>query len=205
MTNSRIRKESMYGQVVGQYNEYGTQLRNGFSMRDLAEKLNSIAEFAEQTLTNETASGGKDDWFDQHTIRRNVKEMRSYVKEFSKLAEDSDSIKSRATALYDDMGRVLERYFEVTGYDADDDQTDELVPGNSQKDPLDNNLQPAIQSHNVVHEDGVEGDDERTARNKDIQQRLLALARKHLTGEQLSRFDTLPEGKQLRVAWRVVR
>lgn len=190
LPDKKIQRESMFGKVVSQYNEYGSTLRQSFSMREMAERLMEIADFAEQTLTTETAGN---DWFDTHTIRRNVKEMRSYVKEFSKLAEDYDTIRSRATALYDDMGRVLERYFEVSGYDTDDDGVEDLSPGNAPKDPVDPD-----HASQMAHE---ENDNYRQT----MRERLLSMARTRLTGEQLVKFDTLPEEKQVKVAWKVVK
>jgi hypothetical protein len=219
-----MRKESMFGQVVGQYNEYGNTLRQSFSMRELAEKLMEIADYAESTLTTETAPS-QDDWYDKHTISRNVKEMKSYVKEFGKLAEEYDTIRGRATALYDDMGRVLERYFEVTGqddedvldddpgYDTDDDQVSDLVPGNISKSPQSpsrDRQSMGTRRENVVPETKpeqpvVDEKNQRHERNKNIRERMLRLARHKLTGEQLVTFDTLPEDIQLRAAWRVIR
>jgi len=194
----KVRGESMFGQVVGQYNEYGDTLRNSFSMREMAEKLMDIADFAEQTLTNETAGN---DWYDSHTIRRNVKEMRSYVKEFNKLAEEYDTIRTRATALYDDMGRVLERYFEVTGYDTDNDGVDDLVPGNGNKNPE----QRHSNVPQVREDDTVNTSDRRDELKKKLRERVVSLARHKLTGEQLTQFDTLHPAKQLRAAWRIVK
>ena len=196
----KVKGESMFGQVVGQYNEYGAALRNSFSMREMSEKLMDIADFAEQTLTNETADN---DWYDAHTIRRNVKEMRSYVKEFHKLAEEYDTIRTRATALYDDMGRVLERYFEVTGYDTDNDMEDDLVPANGEKNPEQRGSQVP-----QVHENEVDGEPEPTRRDelkKKLRERVVSMARHKLTGEQLVRFDTLHPAKQLRAAWKIVK
>lgn len=186
----KVKGESMFGQVVGQYNEYGEALRQSFSMREMAEKLMDIADFAEQTLTTETA---RDDWYDQHTIRRNIKEMRAYVKEFGKLADEYDTIRTRATALYDDMGRVLERYFEITGYDTDDDGEPDLIPGNAEKSPDRNTTNFVPQVHET---------DE--LKNK-LREKVVAMARHKLTGEQLVKFDTLPPAKQIRAAWKMVK
>lgn len=140
----KVKKESTIGQIISRYNEYAQHLHGGQSMRELAEDLMEIAEFAEQAIMSES-----DDWYDAHTISRNMKEIKSYVKEFAKIAEEHDSLKSRAGALYDDMGRVLERYFDVAedyhdphgpakeiGYDTDDDGVDDLVAGNSPKNPV---------------------------------------------------------------------
>lgn len=94
--------------VVGKYNEYGNLLKRDRSLSELAQQLADIAEYAEYTLTSE-----HNDWFDQHTIKRNLKEMQAYAKEFAKIALEADTYQQRMTALYDDMGRILERYFDI--------------------------------------------------------------------------------------------
>jgi hypothetical protein len=95
-------------EIVGRYNEYGKFLKRDQKLSELGQQLADIAEYAEYTLTNEM-----EDWFDKHTISRNIKEMRGYAKEFQKIAQEADSYDQRMTALYDDMGRVLERYFDI--------------------------------------------------------------------------------------------
>lgn len=204
----KVRKENTLGQIIGRYNEYGKKLQSELSMRELAEELMQIAEFAEQAVMSEA-----DDWFDGHTIKRNMKEMKNYVKEFSKIANEYDSMRQRATALYDDMGRVLERYFEIQeddemGYDLDGDGVEDVEAGNANKSPTaPKDLSPF--QHEGEHEEeidefadlGVEKKD----RAKDLTERLISLARHRLTGEQLARFDTLKKETQIRAAWKIVR
>ncbi len=132
-------------ETISQYNEYGKHFQAAMTMGELAERLMGVAEFAEQAVMSEA-----DDWFDKHTVSRNMKEMKSYVKEFSKVAQEHDGLRRRMSALYDDMGRVLERYFEVGSgaeSDIDEDQTpisydtgeDEIEIGNSNKNPIPSN------------------------------------------------------------------
>lgn len=214
----KVRSENTLGQIIGQYNEHGNKLRNTASMREMAEDLMELAEFAEQAVMSEA-----DDWYDGHTIKRNMKEMKSYVKEFHKIATEYDGMRQRATALYDDMGRVLERYFElrddnadmgdVDGY-GDDLNGDEIVAGNSKKSPMQSTTK-MIQDPTEVSGDAGEtphpaGDasitpDADAEKNKDLIARLLRLARHKLTGEQLAKFDVLPEETQIKAAWRMVR
>jgi hypothetical protein len=97
-------------ETISKYNEYGKHFQAAMTMGELAERLMQVAEFAEQAVMSEA-----DDWFDKHTVSRNMKEMKSYVKEFSKVAMEHDGLRQRMSALYDDMGRVLERYFEIGG------------------------------------------------------------------------------------------
>jgi len=202
-----IRREQTLGQIISQYNEYGSKLRGGISMRELAEELMQLAEFAEQAVMSEA-----DDWFDGHTIKRNMKELKTYVTQFHKIATEQDMLRQRSTALYDDMGRVLERYFELQGdeefkYDTDGDGLPDLQPGNAPKNPVD-----GAHASPMVHEDdeepvGQNDDlvDTQQEKNKELISRLLRIARHKLTGEQLVRFDTLPEETQVKAAWRIVR
>lgn len=203
----KVRKENTLGQIIGRYNSYGNKLRSELSMRELAEELMQIAEFAEQAVMSEA-----DDWFDGHTIKRNMKEMKNYVKEFSKIANEYDVMRQRATALYDDMGRVLERYFEIQEdddydgqeYDTDGDGLPDTKAGNAGKNPVNGGTAtptPTMHEDDEFADLGVEKKD----RAKDLTERLISLARHRLTGEQLARFDTLKKETQIRAAWKIVR
>jgi hypothetical protein len=110
---SPIMKQQFH-KLVGEYNRYGTALRKAGSLREMSRKLQGLAELAERTVMSEA-----DDWFDAHTIKRNMKELKSYAGDFGKHAVEAEQLLERITALYDDMGRVLERYFEMYDVDAD--------------------------------------------------------------------------------------
>jgi hypothetical protein len=94
-------------QRIAEYNKFGRILKRE-SLSEVGQQLAKIAEMAEVAVTNEAA-----DWFDAHTLKRNMKEVKTYANDFLKLAQEADTINQRMTALYDDMGRILERYFEI--------------------------------------------------------------------------------------------
>jgi hypothetical protein len=94
-------------EAIAHYNMLGKALQRD-PMQEVGQKLSQIAEMAELAVTNEAA-----DWFDAHTVKRNMKEIKSYSGDFLKLAGEADMINQRMQALYDDMGRILERYFEI--------------------------------------------------------------------------------------------
>jgi hypothetical protein len=128
--NDDIQQEEQginFYEIVAKYNEYGTILKNKHTLSELGQQLADIAEYAEHTLTNEM-----DDWFDKHTVARNIKEMRSYAKEFQKIAMEADSHNMRMKALYDDMGRVLERYFDIMD---SDDGAESVVANETDESP----------------------------------------------------------------------
>ena len=93
---------------IAQYKKYGKSMKRGTNLRDIGEKLNKIAEMAEKTLTENA-----DDWYDAQTLKRHIKEMKSYIGDFHKLAEEADVLEMRMEALYNDAGHILEQYFEL--------------------------------------------------------------------------------------------
>ena len=98
----------------------------------MAESLSDIANKAKSYTLSET-----DDWFDKVTVNRNMKELTNLSKQFGKIAQESNSLQQRLSGLYEDMGHVLSRYFEiedghVPGHDdedsmKDDEQEDAMV------------------------------------------------------------------------------
>lgn len=95
-------------EMIGRYNEYGQHLRRQHGLMEIAETLGQISEAAEKFMMNET-----DDWFDKNTVSRNSKELNRCSAEFAKLAREGSIVEQRMEALYEDMGHVLNRYFEI--------------------------------------------------------------------------------------------
>ena len=111
--------------VIAKFSDLGEALRQQQKFAEVALEISSIAEMAETTVMKEAG-----DWFDAHTIKRNMKELKGHSGAFGKIAEELDSLHSQAEALYDDMGTVLNRYFELTnngeggGEEVPDSRTD---------------------------------------------------------------------------------
>jgi hypothetical protein len=94
--------------VISNFTRLGESLKGAAEFRKMAMEIARIAEMAEGTVMEEAG-----DWFDGHTIKRNMKELKGHAGAFTKIAEELDNLHQRATALYDDMGNVLARYFEM--------------------------------------------------------------------------------------------
>ena len=100
------------------------------NLKDVAETLSSIAAGATQHALSET-----DDMFDKVTVSRNMKELKGLSGQFSKVATEAHSLQERMSGLYEDMGNILGRYYEIGegkmyrhGDELDDkDQEDEVV------------------------------------------------------------------------------
>jgi len=93
---------------VSQYGILGKALYNEVNILEVAIKLSEIAESAHSHIIGES-----DDWFDKVSVNRNMKHLNGMVKEFKKTAQESHVIGQRLTALYEDMGNVLNRYYDI--------------------------------------------------------------------------------------------
>ena len=108
-----------FADKVAAFNKLGESLYGGGNFSNLAEELEEIAGHAEAYTLRET----EDSPFDQVTIKRNMKELRGYTTEFKKVASEARALQERMTALYEDSGRVLGRYFEIKEYGQPDGMT----------------------------------------------------------------------------------
>jgi len=102
---------------IREYNNFGKMIYRKNNLSEIAKTLHEIATFAER-FTVESAN----DWFDQVTIKRNMKELKGLSGNFMKVANEAQSLQDRMNALYEDMGNVLNRYFEI-----DDPQPEQPV------------------------------------------------------------------------------
>ena len=107
-------------QEVGRYNEYGKSIYHEGNLIEVAKKFNKLVEIAERITLGESG-----DWFDNVTVSRNMKELKGLVKEFNKVAVDEQSMRDRLTTLYEDIGHILNRYYEIKELNEEGDDDDE--------------------------------------------------------------------------------
>ena len=135
MSLSKIVKEK-YGDVdeekvdvkgltseISQYNQIGEAIFGKSNITQISEKLSWIANQAKSHTLQET-----ENWFDKITVNRNMKELTGLPKQFSKISSESEALQQRLGALYEDMGNIIGRYYEigekhVPGHDSDDIET----------------------------------------------------------------------------------
>ena len=115
----RISSEQV-SKALQSYNKLGETLYQQQSLKKTAKSLSEIAEMAATHTVQET-----EDWFDKVTVTRNMKELTNHSKQFSKIAEEASSVQQRLSALYEDMGVILNRYYDIPethipGHDDDD-------------------------------------------------------------------------------------
>ena len=115
----RVSSEQL-GEALRSYNKLGESLYQQQSLKETAKSLSKIVEMAATHTVQET-----EDWFDKVTVSRNMKELTNHSKSFSKIAEEASSVQQRLAGLYEDMGMILNRYYDIgethiPGHDDDD-------------------------------------------------------------------------------------
>ena len=105
--NLKISSEQVT-EALKNYNKLGETLYQQQTLKETAKSLSKIAEMAASHTLQET-----EDWFDKVTVSRNMKELTNHSKQFSKIAEEASSVQQRLSALYEDMGVILNRYYDI--------------------------------------------------------------------------------------------
>ncbi len=95
-------------EIISTYNQHREGMSRKSDIRQVAETLGGIADAAQEYTLRE---GG--DWYDRVTIKRNMTELKKLQTSFEKEAVEAQSQQQRLEALYEDMGHVLGRYFEI--------------------------------------------------------------------------------------------
>ena len=112
---------------INSFNSIGESIYGKGNLKEVAENLSSIAEGAAQHTLSEAG-----DMFDKITVSRNMKELTNLSKQFGKVAGEANSLQERMSGLYEDMGNILGRYYEIgekhiPGHDDDDrDMRDDM-------------------------------------------------------------------------------
>ena len=93
---------------ITNYQKLGESIFGTSNIKKIAEKLSWIANQAKSHTLSET-----EDWFDKITVNRNMKELTGLSGQFGKIATEAKSLQQRMGALYEDMGNILGRYYEI--------------------------------------------------------------------------------------------
>ena len=97
---------------VRKFNEYGKVLRCETALMEMSKTLSEIGQMAESYAMTESG-----DYFQSEVVKRDFNEVKKITSEFSKRAKDCYGGLQVLNALYEDMGRKMERYFEIQSLD----------------------------------------------------------------------------------------
>jgi len=106
--------------MVNRFGRIGEDIKVN-DLRGIANVLKNVAEVAR--IHTESL---QEDWFDKVTVTRNMKELNNYSKQFSKIAQEASSLQERMRGLYEDMGNIMGRYYEISEEITEDDDYDEF-------------------------------------------------------------------------------
>ena len=93
---------------VSNFNSYGNEIYREGNLRELAQRLSRLAETAKAHTLQ-----APEDWFDKITVNRNMKELTGLSNQFKKVATEAQALQERMSGLYEDMGHILSRYYEI--------------------------------------------------------------------------------------------
>ena len=144
-------------EALQNYNKLGEALYQQQSLKETAKSLSNIAEMAATHTVQET-----EDWFDKVTVSRNMKELTNHSKQFSKIAEEASSVQQRLAGLYEDMGNILNRYYEIPethipGHD--DNDRDVRDKDNIEEGDYDAFFQKAMKKFGIKSPDELKSDE----------------------------------------------
>lgn len=100
-------KAQVLEQIKG-YQSLGEVIYRSEGLKEAAQKLSEIIENAEKVALQET-----EEWFDEVTVKRNMKELVNNNKEFGKTVQEITKLQQRVESLYEEIGNNLSRYYEI--------------------------------------------------------------------------------------------
>ena len=147
-------------QEVGNYNSFGNEIYREGNLKELANKLSRLAETAKQHTLQET-----EDWFDKITVNRNMKELTGLSGQFKKVATEAQALQERMSGLYEDMGHILGRYYEINESkpinqnEMKSDMGDELEADTVKEGSYEDFFQSAMKKFNISSPDELDDDE----------------------------------------------
>ena len=101
-------EKAAFLEEVKRFNEYGSVIYRTEDLRRVAEEINELVTKAEAVTLQETQ-----DWFDEITVKRNLKTLREGNKQFGQTVKEISKLQQRLESLYEEMGHNLGRYYEL--------------------------------------------------------------------------------------------
>jgi hypothetical protein len=101
-------QKAVFLEAVAKFNEFGKHIYRESNLSDVVESINKLTSSAGNYIVSET-----EDWFDNLTVKRDVKEINNSAKLFEKTALEIQGLQQRLESLYEDLGNKLGRYYEL--------------------------------------------------------------------------------------------
>lgn len=97
-------------EIVSEYNSFSKHIGIGQkNLREISESILKVCERA-STFCESEAEG----WFEGGMIKKDMKRMKEDAMEFKKVSEQFQSSREKLAGLYENIGHILERYFDIS-------------------------------------------------------------------------------------------
>ena len=101
-------------EVISTYKAFGRKLQAEHDLAEIANTLGGIVDAATTFAVKESGNN-----FDPATVKRNMGDLGKLSAQFEKSANEAKQLQQRMSSLYEDMGHVLGRYFEIADLSED--------------------------------------------------------------------------------------
>lgn len=108
-TKLRLSEKAQVLQELKEYSALGEVIYRSEGLKEAASRISELVEKAERVALQET-----EEWFDEVTVKRNMKELANNNKEFTKTVSEIGKLQQRLESLYEEMGNNLSRYYEIS-------------------------------------------------------------------------------------------
>jgi hypothetical protein len=105
----RLSEKAQVLQELKEYSALGEVIYRSEGLKEAASRISELVEKAERVALQET-----EEWFDEVTVKRNMKELTNNNKEFTKTVSEIGKLQQRLESLYEEMGNNLSRYYEIS-------------------------------------------------------------------------------------------
>ena len=103
-----VNEKAAFLDEIKQFNQFGPIVYRTEDLKKVAEAISQLAEKAEMITLQET-----EDWFDELTVKKNMRGLKSNVKEFNRSVAEISKLQQRLESIYEEIGHTLGRYYEL--------------------------------------------------------------------------------------------
>jgi hypothetical protein len=93
---------------VYRFAEHATAVKRPHNLLEVCKRMNEMISAAQKLTLAETS-----DSFDAVTVKRHMKELSDKYSLFEKTAKEMHTLQQRLEASYDDIGLILNKYYDI--------------------------------------------------------------------------------------------
>lgn len=108
MNTANIMNRDEFLEAVKNYGRYKESVFRSNDLKNVVQEIRKIVESAESITLQES-----DGWFDEITVSRHMKQLKESYKVLEKTCNELVTSQQRFESAYNDIGRVLENYYDV--------------------------------------------------------------------------------------------